>query len=137
MIMVAKFANSERSVVEVQTVEAGAVLVALDGPDISGGWREAYSAWPGETQACVAPVVLRSVVDHFLAFGFDAIALVNLLDTAAKFAAAGTPLPSKCAATRAWINAAQVAYASGQTLPDAPHTLPELLAEIAPLLNSL
>lgn len=51
----------------------------------------------------------------------------------ARFAARGVSLPLKCAATRAWINAAQVACASGQALPNAPFHLPELLEEIAPL----
>ncbi|GAT35625.1 hypothetical protein TSACC_3696 [Terrimicrobium sacchariphilum] len=133
----ARYANVERSAVEVQTVEAGAVLVPLDGPDVSGGWRVMYSAWAqsNETTAYIAPVRSQSVSEHLAAFGFDAIALVNLLDTAAKFSAQGVPLPQKCAATREWINAAQLAYASGQTPPDAPYTLPGLLAEIAPLLQ--
>lgn len=136
-ILSAKYANSERSVVEAQTVESGAVLVPLSGPDFSGGWQAVYSAWAqsNETAAYVELVRSRSVSEHLAAFGFDAIALVNLLDTAAKFAAQGVPLPPKCAATREWINAAQLAYASGQTLPDAPYTLPEILAEIAPLLQ--
>ncbi len=134
-ITTAKFSNPERSVVEVQAGGAGAVLVALDGPDIFGDWREAYSAWPGETPTCVAPVVRRSVVDHFAAFGFDAIALLNLSDVERKFAAQPVDLPPKCATALSWVNAVQVAYASGQTLPDAPCTLPELFAEIAPLLK--
>lgn len=136
-IVSAKFANPERSVAEVQTLESRAVLVPLDGADISGGWREVYSTWAqsNETAAYIEAIRFRSVSEHLAAFGFDAIALVNLLDTAAKFAAAGVPLPPKFAATRAWINAAQVAYASGQTLPDAPYTLPETLEEIAPLLQ--
>ncbi|PTX99162.1 hypothetical protein DB345_01955 [Spartobacteria bacterium LR76] len=136
-IVSAKFANPERSVVEVQTLESGAVLVPLDGQDISGGWRDVYSIWTqsNETAAYIEAIRFRSVSEHLAAFGFDAIALVNLLDTAAKFAAAGVPLPPKFAATRAWINAVQVAYAAGETLPDAPCRLPEVLEEILPLLK--
>ncbi|GAT33301.1 hypothetical protein TSACC_21714 [Terrimicrobium sacchariphilum] len=136
-ITAAKYANAQRSIVEVQTLEAGAVLVPLDGPDVSGGWRDVLYRWVEffSPDPYIEPVQTRSVSEHLAAFGFDAIALVNLLDTAAKFAAQGVPLPPKCAATREWINAAQLAYASGQTLPDAPYTLPELLAEIAPLLQ--
>lgn len=136
-ILSAKYANAGRSAVEALTVESRGVLVPLAGPDFSGGWQAVYSEWvqKNETAAYIEPVQTRSVFDHLASFGFDAIALVNLLDTEAKFAAQGVPLPEKCAATRAWINAAQVAYASGQTLPDAPFTLPELLAEIALLLQ--
>lgn len=133
-IISAKFANVENSVVDVQTEEAGSVLVVLDGPDISGGWRDAYSAWTGETQAYVAPVSRRSVVEHFAAFGFDAIALLNLSDVERKLAAQSIELPPKCAATRAWIDLVQVAYANGYNLPDAPHFFSELLPEIAQLL---
>jgi len=102
-IAFAKYANDERSVVEVQTVEAGAVLVSLNGPDVSGGWREVYSAWAqsNETAAFVAPVVRHSASDHLASFGFDTIALVNHPDTEAKFTAQGVPLPPKCAADRA------------------------------------
>ncbi len=136
-ILFAKFANADCSVVELRTVEAGAVLVPLDGPDVSGGWQEVYAAWAqgNETDAYVEPIQTRSASEHLAAFGFDAIALVNLLDIQTRFAATGIPLPEKCAATRSWITAAQVAYASGQALPDAPYTLPELLNEIAPLLQ--
>jgi hypothetical protein len=44
-ILSAKYANPHGSVVVAQTVEAGAELVYLDGPEISGGWREIYLAW--------------------------------------------------------------------------------------------
>lgn len=136
-ILSARFANSERSTVELLTVESGAVSVPLNGPDFSGGWQKVYSAWAqgNETAAYVEPVRTRSVSEHLASYGFDAIALVNLLDIQTKFAANDVPLPEKCAATRSWITAAQVAYASGQALPDAPYTLPELLNEIAPLLQ--
>ena len=136
-IVSAKFANSQRSVVEAKTVEAGAVLVPIEGPDFSGGWQEVYLAWAGahETVAYVEPVRVRSAVEHFAAFGFDAFALLNLSDVERKLSSLSIDLPPKFAATRAWINAVQVAYAAGETLPDAPCRLPEVLEEILPLLK--
>ncbi len=136
-ILSAKYANADRSVVEVQTVESGAVLVPLDGPDFSGGWQEVYLAWAGlhETAAYFEPVRTRTVVEHFTTFGFDAFALLNLSDVERKFSVQSVDLPPKFAATRAWINAVQVAYAAGETLPDAPCRLPEVLEEILPLLK--
>jgi len=137
IIVSAKFANHERSVVEVKTLESGPILVPVDDPDFSGGWRDVYSAWAqsNETAAYITPVPTRTAVEHFAAFGYDTIALLNLSDVERKFSAQSVDIPEKCAATRAWINAVQVAHASGQTLPDAPYTLPEILEEIAPLLQ--
>jgi len=44
-IIDAKYANPSLSAVVVQTVEAGAVLVPVDGDDFSGGWRDVYLNW--------------------------------------------------------------------------------------------
>ncbi|MBN8708996.1 MAG: hypothetical protein BGO12_19775 [Verrucomicrobia bacterium 61-8] len=136
-IIFAKFANASRSSVELLTVEAGSVIVSLDGRDVSGGWQEVYSEWApeNETAEYVEPARTRAVSEHLASFGFDAIALLNLSDVERKFAAQPVDLPPKCATALSWVNAVQVAYASGQTLPDAPCTLPELFAEIAPLLK--
>lgn len=44
-IVSAKFSNPDNSAVLLNTVEAGAVIVFLDGDDVSGGWRPVYLAW--------------------------------------------------------------------------------------------
>ncbi len=135
MIVLAKFANPEGLVVEAQTFGSRPVLVPFDGPDISGAWRDVYLGWAmeNETQGHVVPASRRTAADRLAGFGFDAFALVNHFDTERKLSAQSLDLPPKCAATRAWIDAVQIAYASGQTLPDAPFTLPELLEELTPL----
>lgn len=58
-----------------------------------------------------------------------------MADVVIALAKIGIDLPPKFAATRAWINVVQVAYAAGETLPDAPYSLPEVLEEIFPLLK--
>lgn len=75
------------------TVEAGDILIPLDGPDVSGGWREPYQAWradggvPEPWTAPVPPpryvpklVVLDRLVDAGLAHAaLDALAADRII----------------------------------------------------------
>jgi hypothetical protein len=132
-ILSAQFANASQTAVVLATQEAGAVLIEIGpGQDVSGGWRAVWEAWEGETAAYVEPTPEPlTVEEHFAASGFSLLALLNLLDLSTRL----PELPEKAAAVRAWVTDQQTRFALGQSLTPAPHSYPDVLAELlAPLL---
>lgn len=139
-ILSAKYANAEGSIIDALTDEVGSVLIPLTGNDTSGGWQTTFQEWllaGGEAAAYVAPDMAANPTAHFAAHGYDVLALLNLADLERKITADGSELPPKCAAVRAWIDGVQIAYATGAPLPTGPHTLSEVLEELAPILIQL
>lgn len=41
----ARSANPEGTALVLETAEAGAILICLEGSDVSGGWRDTYLEW--------------------------------------------------------------------------------------------
>lgn len=136
----AKFTNPACMAVVLSTVEAGSVLVFLEGDDFSGGWRAAYDTWiqgGGAVEEYEAPEAPRQSLEDFIsANGYTVLSLINLKDIEDKLRAASVDLPAKSAAVRSWISSVQVAYAQGGDLPSAPHSYQEVLTELLPYLES-
>lgn len=65
--------------------------------------------------------------------GFRAFDLLNLSDVERELEKQSIPLPTKSAAVRQWVNDVRSAFLTGATPPAAPHTLTEVLEEIANL----
>lgn len=134
-ILSAQFANSAGTAVTLITQEAGSVLLDLSAEsDASGGWREIYLAWTGETSAFIDASPTTSMEKFAESQGYSAFDLLNLSDVERDLQVQGIPLPPKSAAVRQWVNDVRAAFITQQQPPVAPYSLSEVMTELSSIL---
>lgn len=127
-ILSAQFTNEDKSSVTLTTLEAGAVAIQIDGPDISGGWRDVYEQWQGETSQFVPPLIdYIAEAEAWIASFFSTARLLQMKVWWDTFPHEATP---KLAACFLWADGVtRLAIGGSNEFQSPPYTFTEIANE--------